>query len=432
MRIAEGVSGQVAVAMEGAEAFDALGSRADEIRRLLRLAQALNAHLDLSQLRRRIAENAAALAEARVATVGLWEDGVLCFEECRVGREWRLMPRREPSGEAPLISRGCSTGLAVIIAGSGGERLGVVELYARAGDAPFTANDVRLLSGLVNVAAVAIQNARLYERLRRQNTRLQELERLRDDLTHMVVHDLRTPLTGVLTALQTLEAGVVGPLAAEAAAINQIALDNGTELLGMVNDLLDISKLESGQMRLEREPVTAAVLVARAKRQVERLCHEKRQTLEVTLSPDLPPVDADVDKATRVLVNLLGNAVKFTPSGGRIDVAVSEDALARQVVFAVRDTGKGIPRELHSRIFEKFAQVEETSGRDSASGKRVFSTGLGLTYCKMAAEAHGGRIWVESELGAGSAFTFTLPVFPASGDAREPTPAATCSRVPAA
>jgi signal transduction histidine kinase len=414
IRIAEGVSGQVAVAMEGAEAFEALESRADEIRRLLRLGKDLNAHLDLAQLRRRIAENAAALAQARIAAVGLWDEGTLYFEECCVGREWRPMPRREPLGETPAIARGTTTGLALIIAASGGEPLGVVELYARAGEAPFTSDDARLLSGLVNVAAVAIQNARLYERLRRQHAQLRELERLRDDLTHMVVHDLRTPLTGILTALQTLEAGVVGELPKEAAAINEIALDNATELLGMVNDLLDVSKLESGQMPLEREPVAASVLVTRATRQVERLFLEKCQSLEVTLARDLPPVEADVDKATRILVNLLGNAIKFTPTGGSIAVVVGPDPYSEQVAFQVMDTGTGIPSQFHSRIFEKFAQVEDAPGRDGADGRTAFSTGLGLTYCKMATEAHGGRIGVQSEPGAGSTFTFTLPIAPAA------------------
>lgn len=410
IRIAEGVSGQMAVALEGAEAFDALQSRADEIRRLLRLGKDLNAHLDLKQLRRRIAENAAALAQARIAAVGLWDEGQLRFEECCVGREWRPMPRREPCGDVPAVARGAATGLTLIIAASGGEPLGVVELYARAGDRPFTADDARLLSGLVNVASVAIQNARLYERLRQQHAQLRDLEQLRDDLTHMVVHDLRTPLTGILTALQTLEAGVVGALPKEAAAINTIALDNAAELLGMVNDLLDVSRLETGQMPLDRAPVAASLLVDRATRQVERLHAEKRQSLKVTLALDLPSVDADLDKATRILVNLLGNAIKFTPAGGCIAVTVGMDPVSRQVVFQVTDTGTGIPSQFHGRIFEKFAQVEQAHGLRNGNGRRPLSTGLGLTFCKMATEAHGGQIHVVSEPGVGSTFTFTLPI----------------------
>jgi signal transduction histidine kinase len=419
VRIAEGVAGHVAVAMEGAEAFEALQSRADEIRRLLQLAQELNAQLDLAELRRRIAEHAAALGRSQVATVGLWEEGALVFDGCWMGREWRPVARREPDAGALLpVGNGVVTGLALAIPGSDGKHLGAVELYGRPASAPFTADDVRLLSGLVNVAAVAIQNARFYERLVRQNEQLRALEQLRDDLTHMIVHDLRTPLAGIMTALQTMEAGIVGDLPEEAAAISQIALDNAAELLGMVNDLLNVGRLESGQMRLERRSTAADALVSRATRQVERLCREKQLALEVAVAEGVPPVHVDEDMATRILVNLLGNAIKFTPTGGRITVTVrAGDDHVGHVAFQVADTGRGIPRRLHERIFEKFAQVDddESPGEvvDGAAasrrGRRVYSTGLGLTFCKMAAEAHGGRIWVESETGRGSAFTFTLP-----------------------
>jgi signal transduction histidine kinase len=230
--------------------------------------------------------------------------------------------------------------------------------------------------------------------------KLQELERLRDDLTHMIVHDLRTPLTSLLSGLQTVP--LVGDLNETQAEMLEIAVAGGQTLLGMINDLLDVEKMEQESVPLERIPVTAAGLIERAAAQVALLAQAGGLTLVRNAPLDLPSFSGDEDKLRRAIVNLLGNAIKFTPSGGAITASASLHN-ETEILFSVHDTGEGIPPEAFARIFEKFGQVE------SRIAGRKMSTGLGLAFCKLAVEAHGGRIWVESRLGQGSAFYFTIP-----------------------
>lgn len=236
--------------------------------------------------------------------------------------------------------------------------------------------------------------------LRRSLKQLQELERMRDSLTHMIVHDLRTPLTSLLAGVQTVE--LLGALNEDQREVLALATEGGQTLLSMINDLLDIGKTEDGSLTLDRAAVCPRDLTDRAVVQVASLARDKEMALERRAAPELLPLAADEEKLLRTLVNLLGNALKFTPPGGR--VTVSADAERDGAVrFQVTDTGEGIPREAFSRIFEKFGQVE------SRTAGRKMSTGLGLTFCKMVVEAHGGRIWVESEPGQGSTFSFIIP-----------------------
>ncbi|MBV9470980.1 MAG: response regulator [Abitibacteriaceae bacterium] len=253
------------------------------------------------------------------------------------------------------------------------------------------------------------QEVRLFDELQENYRRLQELESLRDSLTDMIVHDLRTPLTSFLTGLQTVE--VLGDLNEDQQEFLGISIDGGQNLLSMINDLLDISKMEGSTMIMERQEVTAADLVQRALQHVSSLTKDKNLTLESIVPVDLPAFLGDKEKLLRTLVNLLGNAIKFTPFEGMVRIeayinkASSDGAEAKnEICFAITDTGEGIPREAFGRIFEKFGQVE------SRKAGRKMSTGLGLTFCKMVVEAHGGRIWVESELGQGSTFSFSIPL----------------------
>ncbi|RYG85582.1 MAG: PAS domain-containing sensor histidine kinase, partial [Alphaproteobacteria bacterium] len=246
--------------------------------------------------------------------------------------------------------------------------------------------------GVVRGAVVTINNI----------TRRKQLEKLRDDLTDMIVHDLRTPLTSILSGMQTL---AITPMNSDQQELLEIGIAGGETLLGMVNDLLDISKSESGgSLSLERATVSAQDLVTDALQQVALLARQKTITLLSDADSAITPFVGDREKLVRTLVNLLGNALKFTPCGGQVTLRVSEHPTSGEIVFAVQDTGEGIPAEAFERIFEKFGQVE-----DRRLGRKM-STGLGLTFCKMAIEAHGGRIWVESERGVGSTFSFALPI----------------------
>ena len=229
--------------------------------------------------------------------------------------------------------------------------------------------------------------------------KLKEMERLRDDLTHMIVHDLRTPLTSLLSGLQTIP--LIGSLSDLQAEMLAIAEEGGQTLLGMINNLLDVEKMEQESVPLDRNPLTAAGLIERAVTQVGMLAQVSGLTLIQQAPLDLPSFSGDEDILRRTLVNLLGNAIKFTPSGGTI--TASAEMVEQGMLFAVRDTGEGIPPEAFERIFEKFGQVE------SRIAGRKMSTGLGLTFCKLAVNVHGGRLWLESQPGKGSIFYFTIP-----------------------
>jgi signal transduction histidine kinase len=236
----------------------------------------------------------------------------------------------------------------------------------------------------------------LYEKLR-------ALDKAKENLTHMIVHDLRTPLTSVITGMQTME--LVGDLNEDQKEMAGIAISGGEALLGMINNLLDISKLEAGLLTLEYSELRPQELVKRALAQVASLAQDKNLALTQEMASALPAFTGDEDKLRRVLINLLGNAIKFTPTGGvSVSVTARQRDGADELLFAIRDTGEGIPPEAFAHIFEKFGQVE------SRQGGRILSTGLGLTFSKMAVEAHGGRIWVESTLGQGSTFFFTIPL----------------------
>ena len=229
---------------------------------------------------------------------------------------------------------------------------------------------------------------------------LQRAESLRDSLASMLVHDLRAPLTTILAPLEMLSSNAFGELNEMQSEVAEMATRGANRLLYLVNELLDVSKLESGNMTLQPSEFLLAPIVEEALELTGVLAGRDEQLVEREYSNDFQ-VRADEDLLRRVLSNLLSNAVKFTPSDGRIGVGAKTGD--NEVLFWVRDEGDGVPPEYRDKIFEKFGQVE------SRQEGRKLSTGLGLTFCKLAVEAHGGRIWIESEAGRGSTFFFTLP-----------------------
>lgn len=241
--------------------------------------------------------------------------------------------------------------------------------------------------------------------LRRQRRELQEaydklreLETLRDNLTHMIVHDMRSPLMGIDYSFEfiTMEEDRLSPRQQKYATMGR---NSCRELIEMVSSLLDVSRMEAGQMPLNRIPCDVRDIAKTAAQSVALLAHEKTLTVRVTGDSASSAVDRDV--MHRVFVNLLGNAIKFSPEGGVIAVGIES---AREAVrVTVTDQGRGIPSEYHQRIFDQFGQVE------SRKERQKHSSGLGLTFCKLAVEAHGGRIGVESQVGKGSTFWFELP-----------------------
>ena len=225
---------------------------------------------------------------------------------------------------------------------------------------------------------------------------LRRLEKLRDDLTHMVVHDLRNPLSVVFGFLDILDGEAV-KLSLSARTFLPLARLCSEEMLTMIGSILDVSKMDAGEMKLQLAPCDLATLIRAALATSKPLSASRTITFYAPESS--PTVRADAGLIRRVFQNLLSNALKHTPAGGdvRIVVLPSHDEVRVEVI----DAGPGIEPEYHERIFEKFSQLED--------GNHCMGTGLGLTFCKLAVEAHGGRIGVESESGKGSTFWWALP-----------------------
>jgi len=245
------------------------------------------------------------------------------------------------------------------------------------------------------------QSAQLADTL----AKLQRAEEMRDSLTAMLVHDLRTPLTTLIGPLEMLKDGDLGQLTEMQGEIVSMSLGSGQRLLGLVNELLDISKMEAGELKIRAESLRPQEAIQKAVETVSLSQYGGGAPISIEVAPDTPLLQADSELVTRVLINLLGNAIKFTPTSGKITAGATRDENDPKMVrFYVRDTGEGIPPEDIDRVFDKFGQVE------TRRAGRKQSTGLGLTFCKLAVEAHGGRIWVDSQLGEGSTFSFTLPM----------------------
>lgn len=237
-------------------------------------------------------------------------------------------------------------------------------------------------------------------------TEERELARARDDLTHMLVHDLRSPLTAIISAINMLSYGMVGEVPDEQMGMLNIVRTNGERMMAMINAILDIARLETGQVPLKREPLSPVELVSEVINTLVPSAEERQIELVFDPAPNLPFVLIDPSLIERVINNLVNNAIKFTSPGGKVVVGAVVEG--RCLVLSVADTGPGIDRNLRDKLFQKFS-VGRIEGRGS---------GLGLAFCKLAVEAHGGRIWIESPspslppdfAGPGSVFSFTLPL----------------------
>ena len=266
---------------------------------------------------------------------------------------------------------------------------------------------LEVLMTLAGKAAASVDSAialrQKNRQLREAYHQLRESERLKRDLTDMVVHDMRVPLTAVIGSIETLTDMLHPRVSHQEEHLLKMALSSGQTLLNMINDLLDVSKLEEHQVKLRKSLTRVDQLIEQAIGQVVFLARRKGLQLDADVASNIPDVLVDKDRVIRILVNLLGNAVHHTSPGGRIFVQAVCEPDGRTARISISDTGEGIPSEYLSRIFEKFVQVE------SHKSRKRFSTGLGLTFCRLVVESHGGRIWAESEPGVGSTFTFTLP-----------------------
>ncbi|HZD39695.1 MAG TPA: HAMP domain-containing sensor histidine kinase, partial [Terriglobales bacterium] len=234
------------------------------------------------------------------------------------------------------------------------------------------------------------------------NERLQELDRLKSDFVSNVSHELRTPLTAIKGAVDLVLREVAGPLTEKQIHYLTRVRSNTQHLAGLINDLLDLSKIESGRVELKSSRISLSGLLYEVVETLRPVAAEKEIALEAITPEPSVLVWADRDKINQVLVNLIGNAIKFTPAQGRVTVSTSRNGEER-VQVSVSDTGPGVPPEEKEKIFDKFYQVPESGGA------KPKGTGLGLAISKALVELNGGQIWVESEMARGSTFSFTLP-----------------------
>jgi signal transduction histidine kinase len=230
---------------------------------------------------------------------------------------------------------------------------------------------------------------------------LHHKEETQEELTEFIVHDLRSPMTNLLTGMQTLQMLAADKFDKTETELVDMAITSSNRLITLINSLLDVARLENRQMPLRLREVDLAALVQSSMNNVSLWADQNSVIMKPEIDPDAPKVHIDADLTERVLINLLSNALKFSPSGSTITVGAKLVG-PHDLRFSVADQGPGIPKEWARKIFDKFAQIE-------ARKAGAASTGLGLSFCRSAVEVQGGHIWVESEIGKGSTFIFSLP-----------------------
>jgi signal transduction histidine kinase len=401
---------------------------AQRLKALNDLFQHLNTTLDLSHTLQTVAEAPKALLGADLTIITLLdEDGRHLSVAAAAGVDVALLAeQRWPvddalvsailSGRQPYVIEEPPQHLEALwgIAGEQQAALAVASLVSvplLLGDQPlgdldvayfeprtFSGEDLAFLQALGQEAALAIRNARLYERERTQVARLRALEKLQESFVSSVSHELRTPLTCIKTSMDLLQA-TSGNFSQEQGDLVSTIGHHVGRLEGLVSDLLEITKLEAGQITLSRQPTDLRQIASRVVQALYPLTERKGQTVDLHCPASLSQVQVDRRRIEQVLTNVLSNAIKFTPKQGQIDVYVTETPDSLRVCVA--DSGPGISAEEQGRVFDRFYVVTD--------GRGLSGVGLGLYIARQMIELHGGSIWVESEVGAGSTFCFTVP-----------------------
>ena len=342
-----------------------------------------------------------------------WDDSPLgqgpAGRAIRTGRPVVIDVATDP-GFAPWRDHALAQGFREVAAFPlmrGNKPFGHLVLYS--GENGFFSHErVELMQSYTHMAAAALENARLFQELqsafeqtKRQAAELEKVSKLQADFSAMIVHDLRSPLVSIMSAAGMMGEGTFGAINDEQKKWLARMGENSQKLADLISDFLDLSKLEAGHIGIEREKVDLKRLIYEALENFSIPSGDKGVSLTAKVDPSLPLIDADPRRVDQVLNNLLSNAVKFTEGGGKIEIRAGRENGAVKV--EVEDTGMGVPKNEIGHLFRKYRQASSTK-----SSKHQ-GTGLGLVICKMIVEAHGGRIWVESEEGKGSTFSFTIP-----------------------
>ncbi len=265
----------------------------------------------------------------------------------------------------------------------------------------FTPRQIELLETFAAQAVIAIENVRLFTEIREKSRQLELASQHKSQFLANMSHELRTPLNAIIGYTEMMADGLYGAVSEKAQGVLERVQSNGRHLLGLINDVLDLSKIEAGQLTLTVEPYSVADMVATVLSATESLARAKKLELASAVAPGLPTGTGDARRLTQVLLNLVGNAIKFTDQGS---VEVRAAQVGNRFELSVVDSGPGIAPADQARIFDEFQQVDDTSTRKKGG------TGLGLSISRRIVELHGGRISVESEVGSGSTFKVSVPI----------------------
>jgi phosphoserine phosphatase RsbU/P len=393
--------------------------RFEQIRKLTEVSRALTYATSLADILRLTVDRAAELLEADQAVVMLTdEDGLLHVRAAHGVEDERIREFREPLNETLVgrlqglfggVSAECFLGVPLVAHGAVTGLLAAV----RSNGEPCTEADEWLLSALADQAAVAFENARLEEEARRQTQvhvrEVQSVNEAKERALSTLAHDLRSPLNAVESYSELLEMEILGPVTdRQREAIGRIR-KSGRHLLAVLENVMEMARLSAGAVRLQERPVRVAEVAEEAVQMVLHTATAKAQSLEVEAAPALV-VQVDPDRLRQVLVNLIGNAIKYTPREGSVRLRASAVERGGRAwgAIAVADTGPGIAPDQREAIFQPYYRILRT---DAEPG-----TGLGLAICQELVRHMGGEIEVESEVGRGSTFTVRLPLSEAETD----------------
>ena len=354
------------------------------------------------------------------STYGMDEDLIVALRQQRVGLDDPnlavSMSRGEPiqvadlSEQAPsalnqiILRAGFRARLAAPLLHSGGV-VGMLVVRRRSPGA-FAPNTVNLMKTFAAQSVLAIQNARLFHEIEDKSHQIEAASKHKSQFLANMSHELRTPLNAILGYTELILDNIYGEAPEKMRSVLDRVQANGKHLLGLINDVLDLSKIEAGQLTLSLTEYSLAELVRSVHVAVEPLASQKNLTLTTEIAKDLPTGYGDERRLAQVLLNLVGNAIKFTEVG---EVAITASRSNGSFSVAVRDSGPGVDPAHQTKIFEEFQQVDNTSTRQKGG------SGLGLAISKRIIEMHGGRIIVDSILGKGATFTIKLPIKTESG-----------------